>query len=88
MGKVKISVSLPEEAKKRIDEFVENNPRYRDRSDFVQQAAEHEMKRDYEVLRQVQGSWSDETAEQARQRIKERRKKDIQEREERHDSRQ
>ena len=73
----KVAVNVADEEKSLIDKFVEKIPGYKNRSDFIRKAVRNEMKRDYEVLEEISGSWTEKEAEEAEKRIRELKEEDI-----------
>lgn len=73
----KVAVNIPDDEKSIVDRFVEKIPGYKNRSDFIRKALRNEMERDYNTLEELAGSWSDEDAERARERIRKMDKEDI-----------
>lgn len=73
----KVAVNIPDEEKSIVDRFVEKIPSYENRSDFIRKALRKEMERDYETLEDLAGSWSDDEATEARERVREIDEEDI-----------
>ncbi len=77
MCMAKVSVNIPDEELERMDKFVEENPGYRNRSEFIREAVKRKMEDAYQVMEDVSGSWSTERAEKAREKLKELEEEDI-----------
>ncbi|PSG99870.1 MAG: hypothetical protein BRC28_02435 [Nanohaloarchaea archaeon SW_4_43_9] len=73
----KVAVNVADEEKSLIDKFVEKIPGYKNRSDFIRKAVRNEMKRDYEVLEEISGSWTEKEAEETEKRMRELKEEDI-----------
>jgi Arc/MetJ-type ribon-helix-helix transcriptional regulator len=73
----KVAVNIPDDEKSIVDRFVERIPGYKNRSDFIRKALRNEMERDYNTLEELAGSWSDEEAERARERVRQMDKEDV-----------
>lgn len=73
----KVAVNIPDEEKSIVDKFVEKIPGYKNRSDFIRKALRNEMERDYNTLEDLAGSWSDEEADKAREKVRELDEEDI-----------
>ncbi|MFB6199918.1 MAG: CopG family ribbon-helix-helix protein [Candidatus Nanohaloarchaea archaeon] len=73
----KVAVNIPDDEKNLVDRFVERLPGYKNRSDFIRKALRNEMERDYNTLEELVGSWSEEEAKKARDRVKKMNKQDI-----------
>ncbi|PSG98571.1 MAG: hypothetical protein BRC29_00400 [Nanohaloarchaea archaeon SW_7_43_1] len=73
----KVAVNVADKEKSLIDKFVEKIPGYKNRSDFIRKAVRNEMKRDYEVLEEISGSWTEKEAEKAEKRMRELKEEDV-----------